>query len=165
MNLKVFDSFPDLQTERLFLKELKNPNLGHLLEITSFNGRANNRKEVLELIDNLALTFSKKEGLTWGIYFEQELIGTIGFYRGFKNDSGEIGYVIRKQFRRKGFIREAVHEVLDFGFNKMGLAEITAYTTDDNSASISLIKSLNFEKTQLFSDNHRRYELQKEKWN
>ncbi|MBD80585.1 MAG: hypothetical protein CL840_16845 [Crocinitomicaceae bacterium] len=163
MNQNVFKSFPELSTERLELKELVNPNLDHLLEITSFNGRANNHKEVVELVKNVTDGFSKKRMITWGIYKGPELIGTIGYYRGFENDIGEVGYVTREPFRRKGYMWEALIRVLNFGFKDLDLKMITAYTTDSNEASIGVIYKMGFTRTEEMSGDHRRYELPREK--
>lgn len=162
MNDEVFNVFPELKTSRLFLRELIDPDLDHMLELTSFNNRANTKQEVIDLLKSIHMGFRNKEMITWGLYRSNELIGTIGFYRGFANNSGEVGYVLRENFRRKGFISEAMEMVIKFGFKALKLDVITAYTSDDNKASIAVIKKFGFAKTDKFSKEFRRYELKRE---
>ncbi|MGB0403975.1 MAG: GNAT family N-acetyltransferase [Salibacteraceae bacterium] len=159
MNVEVFNSFPILKTNRLELLRLDNPVYEHFLEITSFNGRARNRHEVDKLLHSIHDNFDNQQGITWGIYLEKVLIGTVGYYRGFKNNSGEIGYVIREKYRGKRFAIEAISCVIDFGFKQLELDCITAYTTDYNIASIGVLESFGFMRTNVFADLYRKYEL------
>lgn len=159
MNKQVFDIQPRLKTKRLVLRKLSNPNLDHLLEITSFNGRANTKEEVQTLLKEVESGFVEKSMLVWGMFYKDELIGTIGFYRGFKDDIGEVGYVTREAYRRKGFLNEAMTAILHLGFVQMDLRLITAYTTDMNEGSIGVLTKFGFHRTNEFAGEHRRYEL------
>ena len=47
----------------------------------------------------------------------------------------ELGYWIGEPYWRKGYATEATRAVLDYGFNELGLEEITAVTHPDNAAS------------------------------
>lgn len=161
MNYVPFEQFPVLQTDRLTLSQLKKENVAHLLEITSFNERATNETQLDELLQKTETQFQDKTGITWGLYLGEEIIGTVGFYRGFKNEEGEIGYVIREKFRRKGYLMEAANKVIEFGFNQLELKEIGAFTPDYNHASIGLLRKLGFSETNNMSGVHRKWLLNK----
>ncbi|MCB0482020.1 MAG: GNAT family N-acetyltransferase [Flavobacteriales bacterium] len=157
MNTIVLEQFPRLESERLRFEQLIDVNLEQMLEITSFNGRATTHAEVVKLLGEIEIHRNNKAGITWGIYLATELIGTIGFYRGFENEWGEVGYVIRENFRRKGYVTEALRTVLRFAFQKMQLKGVSAFTTDDNSPSMGVLCKFGFEKSEEFSGLHRKY--------
>ena len=159
MNVEVFNGFPNLRTKRLELLRLDNPIYEHFLEITSFNGRANNKTEAEALLNAIHNGFDQQQGISWGIYLNSELIGTVGYYRGFDKNSGEIGYVIRENFRGEGFAKEAVSCAVEFGFDQIKLDCITAFTTDDNFGSIGVLESFGFNRTAVFFEKYRKYEL------
>lgn len=159
MNVEVFNGFPNLKTKRLELLRLDNPIYEHFLEITSFNRRATNKAEAEALLNSIHNGFDQQQAITWGLYLNSELIGTVGYYRGFDNSVGEIGYVIRENFRHKGFAKEGVSCVIEFGFDLMKLDCITAFTADENVSSIGLLESFGFGRTDVFFEKYRKYEL------
>ena len=136
--------FPTFHSERLLLREITHSDLVPMIEISGYKVENATEKEALALIDRLDTTRSTDEGITWGLELAGELIGTIGFYRGFQNNVGEIGYFTRADFRRNGYTEEAIRIIIDFAFETMGLASISAYTAPDNDPSISLLGKLKF---------------------
>jgi ribosomal-protein-alanine N-acetyltransferase len=76
-----------------------------------------------------------------------EVVGTLGFYRGFENEAGELGCVLKPAFRGQGLMREAMKLATEFGLHTMNLAQITAITTHPNGAAIRLLEGLGFRKT------------------
>lgn len=56
----------------------------------------------------------------------------------------EIGFVINRSFRQKGYAKEAVKLLLDYGFNDLKLTEIWASTEKDNPAPQKLLETLDF---------------------
>lgn len=162
MSLDKLHPFPELKTERLKLSTLDRVNIEHLLEITSFNNRANTKQEAENLVATINNQRLNAEGITWGLFLKSELIGTVGFYRGFNNQEGEVGYVIRDPYRRKGYLKESLSAVLKFGFEELKLTAISAYTPDFNHASIAVLNSFEFIKTEDFSGVHRKWLLKSE---
>ncbi len=159
MNTKVFEAFTELQTERLTLRSLDEKQLEALKEIASFKVPDATAADVRNLLEKTETEYAAQRGITWGLYHHGILIGTCGYYRGFANDSGEIGYVMRAAYRRKGFMKEAVEAVVSFGFTQMELVEVTAYTRDDNLPSIELLRSFGFRATDKMHEAYRRFEL------
>lgn len=56
----------------------------------------------------------------------------------------EIGFVIDRKFRQKGYAKEAVELLLKYSFNELGLTEIWASTEDTNQAPQKLLEKLDF---------------------
>ena len=78
-------------------------------------------------------------------------MGTVGFYRGFTNKTGEIGYVLNEAFRGQGFMEEALKSAIYYGFSQLELETIIAYTDGDNHSSIRVLLKTGF--TEIVSDN------------
>jgi len=151
LNLNALEPFPRLKTKRLVLDQLVKENVRQLLEITSFNDRAKTEEELDQLLQTIAEQQKGKQGVVWALYLDKEVIGTLGFYRGFENKEGEVGYVIREKYRRQGFLTEALTEVVRFGFEQLELNSISAYTTDYNHASVLALEQFGFIKTEMHS--------------
>mgnify|MGYP000209284367 FL=1 len=162
MNLELLYPFPRLVSQRLTLSQVEDVNLDHFVEITSFNDKARTREEAIELLTLIKNQYNNFFGITWGMYFNEELIGTIGFYRGFENETGEVGYVIRESFRRKGFLKEAMETVIEFGFKQLELRTISAFTPDYNHGSVAALKAFGFKKTEEELGVHRKWVLNNE---
>ncbi len=73
-----------------------------------------------------------------------ELIGFIRIGLG-GHRSGELGYALRKDRRRRGYTFEAAQLLLDFGFGSLGLHRIQAACGPDNTASQAMLQRLGFE--------------------
>ena len=157
MNLNALEPFPRLETKRLVLNQLLEEDVEQLLEINSFNDRAKTEEELDQLLQTIAEQQNEKQGVIWAIFIDQEVIGTVGFYRGFENDEGKVGYVIREKYRRQGFLSEALTEVVRFGFEQMELNSISAYTTDYNHASVLALAKFGFIKTETHSGLRRKW--------
>ena len=57
----------------------------------------------------------------------------------------ELGYSIHIETeKKKGYMKEALKPIIEYGFNKMNLHRIEAFVGPDNTASISLVKRLGF---------------------
>lgn len=69
-----------------------------------------------------------------------KMIGSICLWN-FSEDKkqAEVGYDLHPDFHRKGIMDEALKAVLSFGFGKLNLAQVEAYTQRDNEASKKLL--------------------------
>ena len=99
-----------------------------------------------------------KEGL-WThnkkfLYFQlleqknKKIIGWCGYHTWYlDHDRAEIGYgLFRDEYKNKGLMSEAIVPIIDYGFMQMELNRIEAFIGPENTASINLIKKLNFIK-------------------
>ncbi len=82
----------------------------------------------------------------FGIYNEKGLIGKIQIsgiiYGVFR--SGIVGYSMDASEQGKGYMKEALNMVLDYGFNELELHRIEASTLVDNLRSQNVLKGCNF---------------------
>lgn len=139
-------SHPTLLLDELTLKAVSAQDMAELEIIVSYRPEKDRTaQQLLELIDQ---TFEDKSSINWGVYLQDKLIGTVGFYRGFKDDKGEVGYVTIEKYRRKGYTAKAIQAVLDYGLSVMELKIIDAQTLPDNLPSRALLKKLGFYLTE-----------------
>lgn len=161
MEATSLSNFPILKTNRLILRKISINDFTELKEIANFSEKKRNDEEVREMLETLDKTYLENTGITWGMYKEEELIGSCGYYRGFENNTGEIGFVLRQAYWGMDFMREACVAVMNYGYKELGLKTITAFTKDDNSNTIRFLGKLGFERTEEFSTVYRKYILQK----
>lgn len=154
MNWAVFDKPPVLKLDELILKSISfEEDKAAVEEIATFSPPGVNRTGE-ELMQVLEESYRDKTGITWGIYLDEELIGTVGYYRAFKNDIGEIGYVIREPFRKRGITTRCVKLMTQFALTEMGLENVVAYTSDFNIGSQKVLEKSGF---KLVETDHEEY--------
>jgi len=164
MNNSCFINFPILETEHLTLREINRGDYQNLEEIIYYGSYSDSDLTVDDIVQKIKTGYDNHESMNWGIILNGELIGTCGYYRGFKNNTGEIGYIMREKYRRQGYMAEAVEAALDFGFNSMELECITGFTNDTNTPSYALLTKFGFIKTKdLVDRKYRKYEKLKPK--
>lgn len=154
-----FTTFPSLKTERLQLRELSEKDLDPLIELAAFKIENATRDDAKALLLKTHDQFRLKQGITWGLFTEHELMGTVGYYRGFQNKCGEIGYVMCEQFKNKGYLTEAARAAIDFGFESLELDRITAYTSIENHPSVRVLEKLGFRNTETTHEGNTIFEL------
>ena len=153
-----FTPFPELKTRRLFLRQLEKTDAKELLFLRSdekvlrYLGKepAKTIAEVEEFIGNINKGIEKNDAILWGIAFLSEpsaIIGTICLWN-FKTENyrTEIGYMLHPDHWRKGIMKEAITEVVNYGFNILGLHSIEALLSPENIASTSVLESTGFIK-------------------
>lgn len=144
-----------IETERLVLKPLDESHVEDILKIRS-NEVVNKfvkrippktNYDALDFILTIKKRVQNNESINWGIAYknQQNLIGTICLWN-FSDDrtEAEVGYELLPEYHRKGLMSEALQSVLDFGFNKLSLNEILAFTNKFNENSKSLLLKNNF---------------------
>jgi ribosomal-protein-alanine N-acetyltransferase len=89
---------------------------------------------------------ARGESVHWGIVptAHDHVAGTIGFYRGFDDARGEVGYVLRPAYRGRGLMREALALVLADGFGRLDLRTVVAFTEPTNAPSVALLRRAGF---------------------
>ena len=73
-----------------------------------------------------------------------ELIGRAGIGSREGYDIPELGYVIGKRFREKGYAAEALRAIIEYGCEELGLDRFMAFTSANNIPSVKLLKRLGF---------------------
>lgn len=82
-------------------------------------------------------------------------VGKIRYFNlNLLNRTAEIGYLINPAEQRKGYAREGLSLLARFLFEKMNLNKIYAQTGAFNSASVALLRSLNFKQDATLREHH-----------
>lgn len=149
--------FPILKTERLLLREITEDDAEGIFacfsndKVTRYYGQEtlDHIEQAEKFVAFFSENYTEKRGIRWGIERKetQGIIGTIGFNAWSpKHKRAEIGYEIHPEQWRKGYISEAVSEILSYGFESMGLTRIGAVVFINNIASNSLLTKMGFQK-------------------
>ena len=149
MKLPPYTEYPKMTSGRLLLRRINPEEISQLLPISFYDGKAAaTEAEALLMLERIDKDYLNGNSIHWGIEEKASgrLTGTCGFYRGFKNASGELGCVLLPEYRGKGFMTEAMRLSIDFGFRRIGLEKIFAVTSKNNSAAIRLLERLSFSK-------------------
>lgn len=142
-----FTRFPELTTKRLALREATTADLPKLLEILTYDGKTcSTEEEGMQVLKKIAGDYTNGQGINWCIASKQsnEALGFIGYYRGFAEETGEIGFILRPDFRGKGYMTEALLSAAQFGKKELCLRRVLAYTKSDNEAAINVLQKQHF---------------------
>jgi len=127
-----------LYSDSILLRQQVPADCENMLELSVYDGKfARNTADSQEIGERIENDHQAGNCIHWVICDIQntQILGTIGFYRGFRDSVGEIGYIIKKEFRRNGFCTAAIKSACEFGFVSLGLVKIRAYTGFDNPGS------------------------------
>jgi len=149
----VFSAFPEIETERLLLREIMPEDAAAVLrifgdsEVTRYYDldTYTTLDQARELIDFFDESFELERAIRWGIALKDtdDLIGTCG-YVWIRQFRGEIGYDLMREHWRNGYMSEALDAILEFGFDSLKLNRIEALVMTENTASSGLLRSLGF---------------------
>ena len=148
--------FPNLHTSRLNLREIIEADANDLLRI---HGDANHMAWFgtdpiadLDASKKVISTFASwrqlaNPGTRWGLELKERpgLIGSCGLFawnRGWKKCT--LGYELAPEATGKGLMREALFEVLEWGFEHMELNRVEAQVHESNRPSIRLLECCGF---------------------
>ncbi|WP_018886516.1 GNAT family N-acetyltransferase [Paenibacillus massiliensis] len=96
-------------------------------------------------------------GCRWGLFDKSDhrLIGTCGYHY-LRNIGGEwtaeVGFDLSRRYWGKGYMLEAMREVIRFGFAGTELATIDATVEPENVRSIHLLGKLGFDRAEELRD-------------
>lgn len=112
-----------------------------------YNGRqASDRPDAIAMMERMDDDYRSGNTVNWVIIDTetQQPVGTIGYYRGFSEATGEIGFILKPECRGKGYMSEALRLVVAFGKDAMQLGRIIAITRPANDAAIRLLERCRF---------------------
>ncbi|MFS0562795.1 GNAT family protein [Terribacillus sp. 179-K 1B1 HS] len=142
----ILENLPTLETKRILLRKVaqsdaeamyaygSDPAVSQFV-VWSPHQSIDDTQQFLDIILSL---YESNQAVFWGIELKEEkrLIGTINYVSWQqKHHVGEIGYVIGRPYWHKGYMSEAVKEVIRFGFERMELERIEAKCLVDNEGS------------------------------
>jgi ribosomal-protein-alanine N-acetyltransferase len=155
--------FPELETERLLLRQLGQEDAQHLFHYFSLDvvteyydlESFKELEQAVSLIRSWNQRFENGEGIRWGITLKTEnrVIGTCGFHNWMKEHyKAEIGYELTPEYWRKGIMTEAIEEIVQFGFKELGLNRIEAFIDPENISSRKLLEKTGLKEEGLLKD-------------
>ncbi len=144
-----------LTTERLILRQVSEKDASDIFflrsneVVTKFIERAKMKteKEALTFISDRIKDVSENKIYYWGITIKsnKNLIGTICLWNISEDKKyAEIGYDLNPSYYNKGYMTEAIKSVIEFGFSKINLLTIEAFTQYQNLSSIKVLEKNNF---------------------
>ena len=142
-----FATFPVLSSEHLTLRRIVPADAPAVREVSFYDGvAAATDEEAIAIMDRIERDYARGDSVHWGVCLRgaDEVLGTCGFYRGYPNDVGEVGYILREAYRGRGLMTAALRLVLAFGLEEMRLDGIVAYTDPSNAASIAVLTRSGF---------------------
>ena len=147
MKLPPFKPFPELKTEKILLREVTQKDIPLLLEILTYDGKApETLGEGIEIINKIHQNYLDGDTINWLIEDVDTLepAGFIGYYRGFENGVGELGFILKPKFRGLGLMSSALRLAVEFGMNEMKLNKVSAFTMPGNKNAIAVLSRNGF---------------------
>ncbi|WP_077356290.1 GNAT family N-acetyltransferase [Virgibacillus halodenitrificans] len=153
-------TFPKLNTMRLQLVEITKKHTENYYailsmdEVTKYYGMdpLKNKSDALGMIRSFHQNYESNRGIRWGIIISdtQEFAGTVGLNNlSLWSKKAEIGYELHPNHWNQGYITEAVEGVLNYAFDELQLFRMGAVTYPQNTASITVLEKLGFQKEGL----------------
>ena len=160
-----FTPFPTLLSERLLLRNIEKSDCDTILflrsdkEVNKFIERPEHRKsknkpDALKFIKEINENLENNKSIAWGITLKEDpqIVGTICLWNFSEdNKTAEVGYDLNPKFQRKGIMNEALKMIIEFGFTKLNLNLIEAFTHNQNKSSKRLLEKNGFQ----FMDNRK----------
>ena len=162
INRPPYNIFPKLESESIIMREVISTDFADILTITTYDGiLAKSTQDVEKIYNKINNDYQHGNSISWGITTKNnnEIIGTCGYYRGFDKETGELGFILKEEYRAKGYMSQAVKNVVEFGLIVIQLKRIIAITSDTNFNTIKLLERLNFVKVSVDDFNRPIYEF------
>lgn len=161
-----FTPFPVFNTDRLVLRAIMPGDAPEVLRLRSspqtmkFLDKAplQSIAEAQLLIKKIMNDLAINDGITWCISLRENpaiMIGSIGFWRIIKEHfRAEVGYMLLPEYFKKGYMKEALDTVINYGFTQVKLHSIEANINPSNLASAALLIKTGFIKEAYFKENY-----------
>jgi len=159
-----FTEFPELHSERLVLRELKECDAPayhkHVSALPENRWSSMDRQSVdfaRRRIQQFHNHFAGKRGVRWGLFdaVTDGLLGMVELFDFEHRSKAEIGYWLAREHWNHGFMAEAVSVVVKFAFDTMELHRVYARTGATNAASQKMLTKVGFRKEGLLRKDQR----------
>ena len=141
-----------LKGRNIVLRPLQKTDLDFLFEIENnienwqfgSEKKKYNKQELLDYITNAKTDISLAKQYRFVIDLNSIPIGFIDLFD-YTTDSAGVGVIITKDYRNKGFAKEALNLLADYAFVILDITQLYCSITKDNLGSIKLFTSCGFE--------------------
>lgn len=154
MEDKIFCVFPEINTERLNLREIKQEHAESIYKILSKSEVV--KYDRLELLTNIKQAediitwfndeFKRKQAIFWGISLkgESEIIGFCKCEIEVPKVRADLGYNLRPDYWNSGIMTETLGAIIDFTFKTLNINRIEAAVSTNNYSSSRVLEKLGF---------------------
>ena len=148
-----------LKGKNIVLRPMQESDLDFLFEIENNTDnwqygseqKQYNKQELLDYIANSKADITVSKQYRFVIDLNSTLIGFIDLFD-YTTDSAGVGVIITKNYRNKGFAKEALNLLTDYAFIILDINQLHATVRKDNLASIKLFTSCGFEPKKEVKD-------------
>ncbi len=150
---------PEKETQRLYLRGMEEEDVCDIHEyckLSKVTALLNytphtDVDDTLDILKSSYLPFEEMgEPQAWCMV-EKEIDKVIGhlYFHGLHQHSAQIAYVLHPDFWGKGYVTEALPELLNIGFLQLDLHKVFAYVAVENRKSIRVLERLGFRKMKV----------------
>ncbi len=153
----LFDDMPRLETPRLLLRRLEMRDAPDLFDYSRDPQVAKHVlwdaqtsvSEARAYVRYMLRKYRAGEPASWGIEEKEtgRVIGTIGYmWYQRENNACEVGYSLARRCWNRGYMTEALTEVIRFSFRELGIHRVEAQHEVDNGASGAVMRKCGMRK-------------------
>ena len=157
--------FPVLTTSRLTLRRVRPGDINEIFflrsdeRVLTYLGKAPaaSQDEALDFIHTINQLEDNNDAVTWGLTLHHQdlLVGTICYWNITKQHyRAELGYALHPALQGKGYMQEALLQVLAYGFGVMKLHSVEARVDPHNQPSIQLLERNHFTREGFFKEDY-----------
>lgn len=153
---EIFSVFPEINTEMLNLREIRQEDSESIykllsnLEVIKYDTFEpfTNIKQAEDMINWFSEVFTRKQAIFWGISLKNnpEIIGFCKCEIEIPKVRADFGYDLNPEYWNKGIMTEALSAIMKFTFNTLDVNRIEASVSTENIASIKVLEKLGFIK-------------------
>ena len=155
------DLFRELETDRLILRKINDSDSESLYENIFnnfsyykfyYNFPFKDLEEYKKLVEKYKEYYEKGNHFRWCIVEKntKEIIGLVQLHtKDNINKNCKLAYILSYNHNKKGYMREAVNEVIHFAFNTLLYHRIEAEVVLENEKSISLVENIGMKKESI----------------
>ncbi len=166
---RFFEQHPVLETERMLLRPRTKEDKDDIFEyasdpeVTEYVTWPTHRsiEDTISFLESSPKNFAKRESIGFAMELKEtgKMIGDCGFLRiEPKHHRTEIGYVLNRNFWSKGYMTEAVQELIRFAFEEMGMHRVAAICDVENIRSSSVMERCGMTLEGVFREHEIRHE-------
>lgn len=150
------EEFPVLETERLLLRRVNSDDADGLFrcysdpEVMKFLSAPLDNEDAIEgILEEYKEGFSRGCNLIWSIVIKKTGVfaGTAGFEEfSFLDSKADIGFSLLPSHQGVGYMREALLEIVNYGFQSININRIQTTVVPGNASSVKLLEKLGFHR-------------------
>ena len=146
--------FPTIMTSRLVLRQPRQMDEDTIFRLYSdteivryIMPPVSTPAEAYEILQAYINDFYSRKRIFWTIALKENnvSIGTCCYEEFASPGIGEIGYDLLPAYQGKGYMREALTAIIQYGFSILQLDEIEAFVSPGNQRSMHLLQKLGFQ--------------------